>query len=125
VESGLGDVLDQQALSAYRRRLRDLDQELDEAEEWSDLGRLDTLRTEREALLDELASATGLGGRPRTTGASRERARIAVKKAISAAIDRIETIDGPLARHLKTRIHTGSACVYEPDPDDRHEWILD
>ena len=58
-------MLDKQALQAYRQRLRDLDEELAEAEEWSDLGRLDALRTERDALLDELARATGLGGRAR------------------------------------------------------------
>ena len=97
VQSGLGDILDKQALKAYRQRLRDLDQELTEAEQWSDLGRLDALRTERDALLDELARATGLGGRARPAGSSQERARVAVKKAISAATDRIATVDQPLA----------------------------
>ena len=125
VQSGLGDLLDKQALKAYRQRLRDLDQELTEAAEWSDLGRLDALRTERDALLDELARATGLGGRARTTGSSQERARVAVKKAISAAIDRIATVDEPLARHLRTGIHTGLNCSYEPDPADSLDWVLD
>jgi len=64
VESGLGEVLDTQALKAYRQRLRDLEQELSQAEDWSDIGRLDSLHAERDALLDELARATGLGGRP-------------------------------------------------------------
>ena len=116
VESGLGDLLDKQALNAYRQRLRDLEQELTEAEEWSDIGRLDAIRAERDALLDELSRATGLGGRVRTTGSSQERARVAVKKAISAATDRIATVDAPLARHLQTGIHTGLNCSYEPDP---------
>ncbi len=35
-ESGLGEVADRQALAAYRQRLRDLDEEIDEAQEWSD-----------------------------------------------------------------------------------------
>jgi hypothetical protein len=124
-QSGLGDVLDKPALSAYRQRLRDLEQELAEAEEWSDLGRLDAVRAERDALLDELARATGLGGRPRTTGSSQERARVAVKKAITAAIDRIATVDGPLARHLRTGSHTGLNCSYEPDPGDGRDWVLE
>jgi uncharacterized membrane protein len=125
VESGLGDLLDKQALKAYRQRLRDLEQELTEAQDWSDIGRLDAVRTERDALLNELARATGLGGRARTAGSSQERARVAVKKAISAATDRIATIDGPLARHLQAGIHTGLNCSYDPDPADNLDWVLD
>lgn len=125
IESGLGEVLDEQALKAYRQRLRDLDQELTEAEEWSDLDRLSAVRLEREALLDELGRATGLGGRTRTTGSSQERARVAVKKAISAAVERIATVDEPLAHHLRTTIHTGLTCSYEPGPADTLRWVLD
>jgi hypothetical protein len=91
----------------------------------SDIGRLDTVRTERDALLDELARATGLGGRARTTGSSQERARVAVQKAISAATDRIATVGESLARHLRTGIHTSLNCSYEPDPAGNLDWILD
>jgi tetratricopeptide (TPR) repeat protein len=125
VESGLGEVLDHQALKAYRERLADLDQELAEADEWSDLDRQTAVRLERDALLDELARATGLNGRPRTTGSSQERARVAVKKAISNAIERIATVDEPLAHHLRTTIHTGLHCTYEPTPTDSPQWTLD
>ena len=38
VESGLGQVADQQALAAYRARLRDLDLELADADHLSDVG---------------------------------------------------------------------------------------
>ncbi len=55
MESGLGDLLDTRALRAYRQRLRDLELEVTEAEDWSDIGRLGSLRTERDALLHELA----------------------------------------------------------------------
>jgi hypothetical protein len=125
VERGLGETLDKQALTAYRQRLRDLDQEIAEAEDWSDIGRLDAVRAERDALLDELAGATGLSGRTRTTGSSQERARIATRKAISAAIDRIATVDDAVARHLRTGIKTGLNCCHEPDPADAVVWTLD
>jgi hypothetical protein len=125
MEGGTGEILDQQALKAYRRRLRDLDQEIAEAEDWSDLGRLDAIRAERDALLHEIASATGLGGRVRTTGSSRERARIAARKAISAAIDRVATVDEAVARNLRADIHTGTTCSYEPDTANAPGWILD
>jgi hypothetical protein len=124
VEAGLGELLDEQAVDAYRRRLRDLEQEISEAEEWSDLGRLDAARVERDALVDELARGTGLGGRARTAGSSQERARVAVTKAIGAAISRIATVDEPLARHLQGSVRTGLTCSYEQDGEDL-TWVLD
>jgi hypothetical protein len=123
-ESGLGELADRQALAAYRKRLADLDAELAEAEEWADAGRLETARAEKDALLDELGRVSGLGGRTRTTGSSAERARVAVKKAITTAIARIESVDEPLARHLRRSVQTGLTCAYEPDPDELQDWVL-
>ena len=125
IQPGLGDVLDDQAREAYRRRLSDIERDLTEAEEWSDVGRLDALHAERDALVGELAAAAGLGGRARVTGSSHERARVSATKAITAAIDRIATVDAPLGRHLRTTIRTGLQCSYQPDPDDTRDWILD
>ena len=125
VAPGLGDVLDKQALSAYRQRLGDLDHDLAEAQEWSDLGRIDSVRTERDALMDELARATGLGGRVRATGSTEERARVAVKKAVSSALARIASVDESVGRHLQAHIRTGLSCSYDPGPDDDLTWLLD
>jgi len=124
IQPGLGDMLDDQARDAYRRRLSDIERDLAEAEEWSDVARLDALHAERDALVGELAAAAGLGGRPRVTGSSNERARVAATKAITAAIDRIATVDTPLGRHLRATIRTGLQCSYQPDPDDKRDWIL-
>jgi soluble cytochrome b562 len=123
-ESDLGERLDRQALAAYRQRLRDIDEELDEAEAWADTGRVERIEAEREALLRELNAATGLGGRARTTAGSAERARVAVRKAIAAALDRIEADDPPTARLLRRTVRTGSRCRYAPDPDAPVEWLL-
>ena len=101
-----------------------MDDDLAEAEEWSDLGRSARLSAERDALLRELAAATGLNGRARTTGSSQERARIAATKAITAAISRIAAVDASLARHLRVAVHTGARCSYEPPAGDGPEWIL-
>jgi hypothetical protein len=123
-ESGLGEVADRQALEAYHRRLVELDAELDEATDWADPGRIDALRGEREALLDEVRRATGIGGRRRVVGSSGERARVAVKKAITTAIGRIADFDEPLAHHLRNSVHTGLICSYDPDPGVTVHWIL-
>jgi hypothetical protein len=118
-------VLDRRALDAYRQRLRSIDEDLAEAEGWSDAGRAEILHAERDALLDELSAATGLGGRARPVGSSHERARVAVTKAVTAAIARIATVDGPLATHLRAAIRTGTRCSYEPLPGHGPEWVLD
>lgn len=120
----LGPVIDDRARDAYRRRLGELDAEIAEAEDWADVGRLDAVRAEREVLIAELAAATGLGGAARTTGSTSERARVAVRKAIVAAVDRIEAVDAAMARHLRDRVRTGTVCRYEPDPDRVVEWEL-
>jgi len=123
-ETGTGERLDRRALTAYRNRLREIDEELDEAQSWNDPARAERIEAEREALLRELAGATGLGGRARTMGGTAERARVAVRKAIAATLDRIDAEDPATARLLRRTVHTGSACRYEPDPDTPVDWLL-
>jgi len=120
----VGQVLDKQALSAYRRRLAEIDADLDEARSWADAGRTPKLAAERDALLDQLRAATGLGGRPRVAGSAHERARIAVRKAIVKAIDRVAAADLSLGRLLSDTVTTGMICRYDPDPDRPVHWVL-
>ncbi|MEV4560574.1 hypothetical protein AB0K51_26760 [Kitasatospora sp. NPDC049285] len=123
-ESDTAEIADRQALAAYRRRLHEIDAELDAAASWSDQAGLDRLRPEREALLAEIRTATGLGGRPRRFGSTDERARVAVRKALVAALDRIASHDPTLARLLRDTVHTGSTCRYDPDPARPVTWLL-
>jgi hypothetical protein len=124
VDGDAGPLLDRQALAAYRSRLGELDDELAEARAHADLDREERLDREREALLDHLRAATGLGGRTRVAGGTHERARVAVRKAIAAAIDRIAAVDPSLGRLLIDTISTGATCRYDPDPDRPVRWIL-
>ncbi len=123
-QAGLGEVVDAQALAAYRRRLVQIDTELDEADAAGDHRRGEQLATERSALLAELSAATGLGGRARTAGSGAERARVTVRKAIATALDAIHSADPVVARHLTTHVRTGLRCCYLPDPDAPVEWRL-
>jgi hypothetical protein len=123
-ESDGGEVIDQRALSAYRRRLREIDEDLEEARSWADLAKVERIESEREALLRELAGATGLHGRSRTLNGSAERARVAVRKAIASALERIEADDPATVRLLRTTVRTGGVCRYDPDPDSPVEWRL-
>jgi tetratricopeptide (TPR) repeat protein len=123
-QAGLGEVVDAQALTAYRRRLAEIDDELDEADAWGDASRGAELTAEREALLAQVSAATGLGGRLRTSGSGAERARVTVRKAIATALETIHAADPVVARHLSARVRTGLRCCYEPDPDAPVEWRL-
>lgn len=118
-------VADPQALAAYRRRLDVLDQALDEADAHADAARAQRLHDERAALVRELASATGLGGRARHFSSDDERARVAVRKAIAAAISRIEAHDARMGRVLRNTVQTGAACRYEPDPAHPVIWTTE
>ncbi|MER7245101.1 AAA family ATPase [Kribbella sp. NPDC000426] len=113
----LGPALDDQARAAYRERLRELADELAEAEDRNDLGRAEKLRVEQEFLTQELAGALGLGGRARSAGDPVERSRKAVSMRIGAAVKVIERVHPALGRHLRASIRTGRQCVYEPEDD--------
>jgi len=112
-----GPVLDQQALIQYRRRLADLDDELDAAALRGDTARQAKVNAERDALIAELKRATGLGGRPRRSGSPAEKARLNVTRTIRHAINELASRAPDLAAHLDQSVVTGVSCCYEPAVD--------
>jgi hypothetical protein len=62
-----GEVLDSEARRAYRRRLHDLREELEEAQGWADTQRAARARQEMDALVEELARGEGMGGRAKVS----------------------------------------------------------
>jgi len=119
-----GDALDQHAQTDYRRRLRELAEELAEAERLNDIGRAESVRSEQDFLSGELLAATGIGGRDRKAVAHVERARSMVRKNIRAGLDRIRSEDPALGRYFATSIKTGYYCAYLPDPERKIPWQL-
>jgi len=120
--AGAGPALDTLARNAYRRQLRELRDELAEAERFHDLERAGRLREEIELIGGELAAAFGLGGKQRLQASNAERARIAVTLRIKEALSKIRTCDPELGLHLTTCITTGKFCSYEPGPTRRISW---
>ena len=108
-------MLDPKAKVAYRRRLHDLQQELDEAEAWGDVERVARARMEMDELAQQLSAAVGLGGRDRTAASAAERARVNITKAIRSAIRRIAECDSALGDHLSRSVRTGTFCSYVPE----------
>jgi tetratricopeptide (TPR) repeat protein len=117
-----GELLDASARAAYKRRLEDLRDEVEEAQRWSDLERAARAQQEIDFLTDELARAVGLGGRSRTAGSAAERARVNVSRTIGAVVKKIAAGSPALGQHLTAAVRTGYFCVYEPDPRVRVDW---
>ncbi|MET0771023.1 MAG: hypothetical protein ABW081_14010, partial [Solirubrobacteraceae bacterium] len=116
------EVIDEAARAAYRRRLAELEHELDEADRLGDRARAVRADDERHALLGELSAAVGLGGRPRRSGSSAEKARKAVTNRSRTSLERIEREDPELAAHLRGSLRLGTECAYRPEP--RSPWSV-
>lgn len=123
--AGAGDagaLLDERAKASYRRRLAEIDEDIEEARAVGDDERAAQAEVERDLLVRELARAVGLGGRDRRAGAASERARSAVTRAIRHAMARIREHDAPLGAHLERAVRTGSYCAYRPDARAHAAW---
>ena len=117
-----GPVLDRPARDAYTRRLIDLEEEISEADAFGDRGKAESGREEKDFLISELTAAVGLGGRDRAAVSQSERARVNVTRAIRASSNKIATYNPALGDHLLLTIHTGTFCVYRPDPRSPISW---
>jgi tetratricopeptide (TPR) repeat protein len=115
-DSDAGEMLDQQAQAAYKRRLRDLEEEREEARAFNDIGRAERARAEIDMLMRELSRAVGLGGRNRRAGSHAERARVNVTRAISLALKKVTSRHPTLGAHLDRTVKTGTFCVYMGGP---------
>ena len=112
--SGSDEVLDERARDEYRARLQTIEQDLEEAQSFNDVGRIQRLEQEHDAILAELRAATGLGGRSRKLKDPGERARKAVTARIRESIQRIAEAHPAAGEHFAEAVRTGSFCCYEP-----------
>lgn len=107
-------VLDERAKREYRKRIADLEAEIEDADEANDVGRAERARVELDFLVAELSRALGLAGRDRMSGSPIERARLSVTKAIRRVVERIDKADPDLGAYLTQSVRTGRICVYTP-----------
>ena len=117
-----GELLDPQAKAAYRRRLAEIDDDIEQAHAIGDTERAAQADNERDFLIRELSRAFGLGGRERRAASASERARPAVTRAVRQAITRIAEHHPELGAHLGRTIRTGTYCAYLPDPRALASW---
>ena len=114
-EGDTGPLLDATARAEYAARLRELEQEIAEARDTGDAGRVEALRAEGDFLAAELERAFGLGGRARVSGDRVEKARKAVAMRVATALRTIESEHPALGRHLRVSLRTGRFCSYTPE----------
>jgi tetratricopeptide (TPR) repeat protein len=117
-----GEVLDARAKDAYRRRLAEIDDDIEQARAVGDAERAAQADTERGFLVRELARAFGLSGRGRRAASASERARVSVTRAVRQAMARIGEHHPQLGEHLNRTIRTGTYCAYFPDPRAPAAW---
>jgi hypothetical protein len=99
-----GEILDTQAKAAYKRRLQELQEELEEAQAGNDLERVTGVQQEIDFLTEEIVSGLGLGGRDRRAASAAERARVNVTRAIKAALQRLAIHHSALRLYLTRTI---------------------
>jgi tetratricopeptide (TPR) repeat protein len=124
-QMALGDaveILDERAKNAYRRRLAEIDDDIEQARAVGDAGREAQADAERDFLVRELAGAVGLGGRDRRAASASERARSGVTRAVRQGIARIGEHHPELGEHLNRAVRTGTYCAYLPDPGAPAAW---
>ena len=109
----LEPILDDIAKATYRARISELRAEIDDADLCSDLERASRARLEMDELIEHLSRVSGLRGTTRSFVDDRERARVAVRKAITRALDAIAKFDPEIARELEARVVTGSRCMFD------------
>jgi tetratricopeptide (TPR) repeat protein len=117
-----GEMLDARAKDAYRRRLAEIEDDLEQARAFGDSERAAQADAERHFLLRELSRAVGLGGRDRRAASTSERARVSVTRAIRQAIARLGEHHPELGEHLERTIRTGTYCAYVPGPRAPSAW---
>ncbi|MGB9378540.1 MAG: hypothetical protein WCB04_13615 [Mycobacteriales bacterium] len=120
-----GELIDSQAKAAYRRRLEELREEMEDAEACGNEQRAWQIQAEIDALVAELGRAIGLGGRDRRAASAAEKARLNVTRAIRTAIGRIGEVQPALGRHLDRQVRTGLFCCYQPATATDVTWRVD
>jgi hypothetical protein len=115
-------TIDATARAAYRQRLRDLRDDLEEAEHDNDLARAAHIRAEMDFLATELAAGYGYRAQARTAGEAAEKASKAVTNRIREALAKLKDVHPAFWAHLCRSLKTGTFCSYRPTPATTWTW---
>ena len=99
----------------YQQRLRDLREELTEAERFNDSGRASALRSEIDFLTTELAAAYGTAAHTRRRNEDTEKVRKTITHRMRTVLTKIKKVHPSLWRHFYASLKTGTFCSYSPE----------
>jgi hypothetical protein len=116
----LSDGPDGAARAAYRRRIEELQEEIELAEARGEPALAAERRDEQQLLAGELGRSLGLDAR--RPSPEIERARIAVTNALRRSVRRMAQSGPQLAAHFDRALRTGRFCAYTPPPADAVDW---
>lgn len=108
------DIADKKALREYNNRSVYLHQELQEAEEYNDIGKVEKIQLHIQSLQDHMQDIARLGKLSKTFADDRRRARQAIMKALNRALDYLEEAHPDLHKHMKCYLRTRKYLVYDP-----------
>mgnify|MGYP003649346304 CR=1 FL=1 len=118
-----GEATDDIAREDYKQQYHDLEKEKEKASQNSDQAELARINKEQAQLLAHTQNDIGLHGRARLTHGNEEKARKAVRAAITRTIEKIRQDDRALADHLQQpTLQLGGTLTYSPTPAIR--WAL-
>jgi TolB-like protein len=121
-ENHTTESIDQKAKSQYVDRIKELQVDIQEAENMNQIEEVSKLRAEYDSILDYLSNSLGLSGKSRKVGSTVEKARSAVTWRIRSTIKKISEVHPELGNHFSKSIKTGTQCSYSPETNI--EWNL-
>lgn len=116
-----GVKTDRQGRADLRKRIKDLDAEMQRDVQAGTLDRLDQLQENQRILQEQLDADEGLGGAD-VQVSDLDRHRVAVTQAIDRAIVRIGQTLPEMAAHLRLFVNTGIKPCYRPTEAERRAW---
>lgn len=120
--SHAGPQSDAKTVGEVKSKLKDLQEELEEADRNSDIASKLRLQPQIEALSDYLRETMGFGGRLRKASDDAGRARTRITNAIDRTINSIRNDLPAASQHFENSINTGRFMSYEPE--ERLDWVL-
>ena len=108
-------VMDKQSKAEYQNRIKDLQLELQEAENFNDSMLIEKLSLEYDQLVEHLSKSLGIRGEARKVGSSAEKARATVTGRIRESIKKVQKKHDELGKHFSNSIKTGLLCAYRPE----------
>lgn len=109
-------VIDKETEAACEEKLKEYEEELEDAKSCNDYGRIDKIEPQLEHIREYLLKAKGYNSRTRKFSNDPEKARTRITNSINRTIHSKDIAKIPeLQRHLKNSINTARFMCYRPE----------